>query len=378
MPLVARPGAGGRCHKLPVGWRPTGTRPRPVVEPAGPGTGVRPRPAVPAIRAWPATAARPATERRVRQPRRSAALLRGPGAPSIRPGASTSGAVIRQVGCSTTSAADDVAGSAPRRGVNRPGLVGSWSRPRQHRASAARPARRRAPRRPGPSATSATGAGSPVRPRLRGRLRPRRRLHGHGSRSASAASAMAGSSACSVQIRGTSALDRPRSKAASSSSRLSPGRNRLQQAGRSGLAAFAAGSDGSRGFLGHRERRRVGGRRRGREAIVVMPVRLPFGTGSAMTAVSARVARPGNARRARPRARATSGSGSGAHDWQRASTSFQQFGQVYCRHDMQKLNVLWNASSWCAVDSRSVSLRAAAIASSSVVSSDSTKFFRPA
>ena len=37
----------------------------------------------------------------------------------------------------------------------------------------------------------------------------------------------------------------------------------------------------------------------------------------------------------------------GAHDRQRASTSFQQFGHVYCRQDMQKLNVLWNASSWC-------------------------------
>src|SRR5512138_2337283 len=74
---------------------------------------------------------------------------------------------------------------------------------------------------------------------------------------------------------------------------------------------------------------------------------------------------------------AISGSGSGAQDWQRASTSFQQFGQVYCRHDMQKLKVLWNASSWCAVDSRSVSLRAAAIASSIVVSSDRTKFLRP-
>ena len=67
----------------------------------------------------------------------------------------------------------------------------------------------------------------------------------------------------------------------------------------------------------------------------------------------------------------------GAHDRQRASASFQQFGQVYCRQDMQKLNVLWKASSWCEVCSRSVSLRAAAIASSIEVSSDRTKFFRP-
>ncbi len=67
----------------------------------------------------------------------------------------------------------------------------------------------------------------------------------------------------------------------------------------------------------------------------------------------------------------------GAHDRQRASASFQQFGQVYCRQDMQKLNVLWNASSWWVVTSRSVSLRAAAIASSIDVSSDMTKFFRP-
>ena len=67
----------------------------------------------------------------------------------------------------------------------------------------------------------------------------------------------------------------------------------------------------------------------------------------------------------------------GAHDRQRASASFQQFGQVYCRHDMQKLNVLWKASSWWAVSSRSVSLRAAAIASSIEVSSDRTKFLSP-
>ena len=67
----------------------------------------------------------------------------------------------------------------------------------------------------------------------------------------------------------------------------------------------------------------------------------------------------------------------GAHVRQRASASFQQFGQVYCRQDMQKLKVLWNASSWLVVSSRSVSLRAAAIASSIDVSSDMTKFLRP-
>ena len=67
----------------------------------------------------------------------------------------------------------------------------------------------------------------------------------------------------------------------------------------------------------------------------------------------------------------------GAQLRQRASASFQQFGQVYWRHDMQKLKVLWNASSWWEVSSRSASLLAAAIASSIDVSSDSTKFFRP-
>jgi hypothetical protein len=72
-----------------------------------------------------------------------------------------------------------------------------------------------------------------------------------------------------------------------------------------------------------------------------------------------------------------SGSASGAQVRQRASPSFQQFGQVYCRHDMQKLKVLWKASSWCDVASRSVSLRAAAIASSIELLSDSTKFLNP-
>ena len=67
----------------------------------------------------------------------------------------------------------------------------------------------------------------------------------------------------------------------------------------------------------------------------------------------------------------------GAHDRQRPSVSFQQLPHVYWRHDMQKLNVLWNASSCWDVTSRSVSLRAAAKASSMDVSSDMTKFFRP-
>ena len=67
----------------------------------------------------------------------------------------------------------------------------------------------------------------------------------------------------------------------------------------------------------------------------------------------------------------------GAHDRQRPSASFQQLPHVYWRQDMQKLKVLWNASSCCDVASRSVSLRAAAKASSIDVSSDMTKFLRP-
>ena len=59
------------------------------------------------------------------------------------------------------------------------------------------------------------------------------------------------------------------------------------------------------------------------------------------------------------------------------SVSFQQFAHVYWRHDMQKLKVLWNASSWRDVTSRSASLRAAAIASSIDESSDRTKLRRP-
>ena len=59
------------------------------------------------------------------------------------------------------------------------------------------------------------------------------------------------------------------------------------------------------------------------------------------------------------------------------SVSCQQFAHVYWRHDMQKLKVLWNASSWRDVTSRSASLRAAAIASSIDESSDRTKLRRP-
>jgi hypothetical protein len=67
----------------------------------------------------------------------------------------------------------------------------------------------------------------------------------------------------------------------------------------------------------------------------------------------------------------------GAHDRQRPSASFQQLPHVYWRQFMQKLNVLWKASSCCAVCSRSVSLRAAAIASSIDESSDMTKLRSP-
>src|SRR5687768_17931331 len=62
----------------------------------------------------------------------------------------------------------------------------------------------------------------------------------------------------------------------------------------------------------------------------------------------------------------------GAHERQRPSAAFQQLPHVYWRQDMQKLKVLWKASSCCDVTSRSVSLRAAAKASSIEVSSDRT------
>ena len=67
----------------------------------------------------------------------------------------------------------------------------------------------------------------------------------------------------------------------------------------------------------------------------------------------------------------------GAQLRQRPSGVFQQFAHVYCRHDMQKLKVEWNASSWCEVTSRSSSLRASAMASSSDESSLITQFLTP-
>ncbi len=86
-----------------------------------------------------------------------------------------------------------------------------------------------------------------------------------------------------------------------------------------------------------------------------------------------------------PALRSRSGNGAGriscprcgVQERQLPSASFQQLPHVYWRHVMQKLNVLWKASSWNEVSSRSVSLRAAAIASSIDESSDRTKFFRP-
>ena len=59
------------------------------------------------------------------------------------------------------------------------------------------------------------------------------------------------------------------------------------------------------------------------------------------------------------------------------SVTFQQSPQVYCRQVRQKLNVLWNASSWCEVVASSSSPRASAIASENEASSDMTKFFTP-
>ena len=51
------------------------------------------------------------------------------------------------------------------------------------------------------------------------------------------------------------------------------------------------------------------------------------------------------------------------------SAAFQQLLHVYWRQVMQKLKVLWKASSWWAVALRSKSLRASAIASENVLSS---------
>ena len=67
----------------------------------------------------------------------------------------------------------------------------------------------------------------------------------------------------------------------------------------------------------------------------------------------------------------------GAHVRHRPSVTFQHSPHVYWRHVRQKLKVLWNASSWCAVAASSSSPRASAIASEKDASSDMTKFFMP-
>ena len=77
------------------------------------------------------------------------------------------------------------------------------------------------------------------------------------------------------------------------------------------------------------------------------------------------------------RARASSIPGTGAQVRQRPSASFQQLPHVYWRQVRQKLNVLWKASSWCAVALISCSLRASARASENVVPSDITKLRSP-
>ena len=64
-----------------------------------------------------------------------------------------------------------------------------------------------------------------------------------------------------------------------------------------------------------------------------------------------------------------SASGSGEQVRQRPSAAFQQLPHVYWRHVMQKLKVLWKASSWWVVALRSTSLRASAIASEKLLSS---------
>ena len=69
--------------------------------------------------------------------------------------------------------------------------------------------------------------------------------------------------------------------------------------------------------------------------------------------------------------------GSGMQVRQRPSAVFQQLPHVYWRQVRQKLNVRWNASSWLVVALRSRSLRASAIASENVLSSERTKFLRP-
>ena len=69
--------------------------------------------------------------------------------------------------------------------------------------------------------------------------------------------------------------------------------------------------------------------------------------------------------------------GCGAHVRQRPSGVFQQSPHVYWRQVRQKLNVWWNASSWCVTAVNSSSLRASAIASEKDASSERTKLFRP-
>ena len=67
---------------------------------------------------------------------------------------------------------------------------------------------------------------------------------------------------------------------------------------------------------------------------------------------------------------ASGSSAIGAQERQRLSTSFQQALQVYWRQSMQKLKVLWKASSWWSVALCSSKDRASAIASASEKLSD--------
>ena len=69
--------------------------------------------------------------------------------------------------------------------------------------------------------------------------------------------------------------------------------------------------------------------------------------------------------------------GTGEHVRQRPSAVFQQLLHVYWRQVRQKWKVLWKASSWWVVALCSSSLRASAMASERLLSSDMTKFRRP-
>ncbi len=73
----------------------------------------------------------------------------------------------------------------------------------------------------------------------------------------------------------------------------------------------------------------------------------------------------------------TRSSGSGAQERHRPSSAFQQLPQVYCRQSMQKLNVLWKASSCVVVALISSAWRASAIASDSDIRPLRTKLRRP-